>query len=33
MFDFVDGVSKSQTTNELLATMSHYVQAHEKLNQ
>ena len=33
MFDFVDGVSESQTTNELFATMSHYVQAHEKLNQ
>lgn len=33
MFDFVDGVSESQTTNELFATMSHYVQAREKLNQ
>ena len=33
MFDFVDGVSESQTTNELFATMSRYVQTRENFNQ
>lgn len=33
MFDFVDGVSESRTTNELLSTLSRYVRAREKLNQ
>lgn len=30
---FIDGVSESQSANELFSYMSRYVQAHEKLNQ
>ena len=30
---FIDGVSESRTTNELLSTLSRYVQSREKLNQ
>ncbi len=30
---FYDGVSKSQSANELFSYMSRYVQAHEKMNQ
>lgn len=29
---FIDGVSESQTANELFSYMSRYVQAREKLN-
>ena len=32
-FHFNDGVSESQSTNELFSYMSRYVQAREKLNQ
>ena len=30
---FIDGVSESQSANELFSYMSRYVQAHEKMNQ
>ena len=32
-FYFKDGMSESQSTNDLFSIMSHYVQAREKLNQ
>ena len=32
MVHFVDGVSESRSSNEMFSSMSHYVQAREKLN-